>query len=103
MFLFFLSIDVSVCLVLSSRQPLSYRLLSRDFVPGYSRYARYCLPGNSTNQQLNNKTTKQQNNQTTRQQDQLMSLSSNADAGSGIAVGSSLGLCLLLLHLCLAG
>ena len=43
--------------------------ISRDFVPGYSRYARYCLPGNSTNQQLNNKTTKQQDNQTTKQQD----------------------------------
>ena len=52
MFLFiivlFLSIDVFM--VIRSRYCLPdsiplLLLLSRDFVPGYSRFARYCLPG----------------------------------------------------------
>ena len=30
--------------VLSSRQPFSFCLKFRDFVPGYSRFTRYCLP-----------------------------------------------------------
>ena len=36
--------------VLSSRQPFSFCLKSRDFVPGYSRFARYCLPDRTTKQ-----------------------------------------------------
>ena len=56
-----------ICLVLSSRQPSSSCLLSRDFVPGYSRCARYWLPAKTTNKELYNKTTKQLYNYTTRQ------------------------------------
>ena len=38
---------------------------SRDFVPGYSRFARYWLPAKAINKQ----TTKQPDNKTSRQQD----------------------------------
>ena len=41
-------------------------LITRDFVPGYSRFARYCLPDRlrcQTSSQLNAKTTKHQFNQ----------------------------------------
>ena len=41
---------------------LPYLLNTRDFVPGYSRYARYWLPAKSTFY-----TTKPQNNKTTKQ------------------------------------
>jgi len=42
---------------------LPYFLNTRDFVPGYSRFARYCLPDKTSyNQQPDNKTTRQQNN-----------------------------------------
>ena len=47
-----------------SRFVLVYK--SRDFVPGYSRFARYCLPDrppdNSIIKQLNSQTTKQPDN-----------------------------------------
>ena len=49
-------------------------IITRDFVPGYSRFARYWLPAKSSSivsKQLNNKqiTKQQPNNQTTKQQD----------------------------------
>ena len=47
---------------------LPYFLNTRDFVPGYSRFARYWLPAKAINKQ----TTKQADNKTTRQQDNLL-------------------------------
>ena len=47
--------------------PLSLSCNPRDFVPGYSRYARYWLPAKSTNKELYNKSNKQLYNKTNKQ------------------------------------
>ena len=55
--------ELSCCLLVDSFgwKPIpSEARVTRDFVPGYSRCARYCLP----DRQQNNQTTKQLNNKT---------------------------------------